>query len=357
MSYQPTFVIAEAGVNHNGSMSLAKELIDSAVAAGADAVKFQSFHAESLVTTDAEMAEYQIANTGKSESQYEMLKRLELSTAQQRELFEYCVGKKIQFLSTPFDYASLKFLVQDLGLATIKIGSGELTNAPFLHQVASLAKHLILSTGMSTESEVRSALGVVAHAFVSKQPPSGEQFKKSFDSEAGKRAISSRVTLLHCTTEYPAAPEEINLRAMRTLAERFDCRVGFSDHSAGTHLAVAAVALGATVIEKHLTTSRELPGPDHMASLEPLEFKRLVADIRELEQALGDSVKKPTTSETKNIGVARRSLVAARAIKAGELFTVENLTVKRPGNGKSPFEYWSLLGTKSPRDISKNETI
>jgi len=357
MNPEPTFVIAEAGVNHNGSVGLAKALIDSAVAAGADAVKFQSFVTENMVTNDAERAQYQIANTGNSESQYQMLKRLELSHPQQRELFDYCTSKRIQFLSTPFDDESLKFLVQDLGLETIKVGSGELTNAPFLHQVASTAKHLILSTGMSTESEIRSALGVVAHAFTSKQPPSIEQFERSFDSEAGKRAITSRVTLLHCTTEYPAAPEEINLRAMQTMGERFECRIGFSDHSAGIHLAVAAVALGAKVIEKHLTTSRDLPGPDHRASLEPVEFKRLVADIRELEKALGDSIKKPTSSETKNISVARRSLVAARAIKAGEPFTVENIAVKRPGSGRSPFEYWSILGTRSPRDISKNEII
>jgi len=357
MNPEPTFVIAEAGVNHNGSVGLAKALIDSAVAAGADAVKFQSFVTENLVTNDAERAQYQIANTGNSESQYQMLKRLELSHPQQRELFDYCTSKRIQFLSTPFDDESLKFLVQDLGLETIKVGSGELTNAPFLHQVASTAKHLILSTGMSTESEIRSALGVVAHAFTSKQPPSIEQFERSFDSEAGKRAITSRVTLLHCTTEYPAAPEEINLRAMQTMGERFECRIGFSDHSAGIHLAVAAVALGAKVIEKHLTTSRDLPGPDHRASLEPVEFKRLVADIRELEKALGDSIKKPTASETKNLSVARRSLVAARAIKAGEPFTVENIAVKRPGSGRSPFEYWSILGTRSPRDISKNEII
>jgi len=357
MNPEPTFVIAEAGVNHNGSVGLAKALIDSAVAAGADAVKFQSFVTENLVTNDAERAQYQIANTGNSESQYQMLKRLELSHPQQRELFDYCTSKRIQFLSTPFDDESLKFLVQDLGLETIKVGSGELTNAPFLHQVASTAKHLILSTGMSTESEIRSALGVVAHAFTSKQPPSIEQFERSFDSGAGKRAITSRVTLLHCTTEYPAAPEEINLRAMQTMGERFECRIGFSDHSAGIHLAVAAVALGAKVIEKHLTTSRDLPGPDHRASLEPVEFKRLVADIRELEKALGDSIKKPTASETKNLSVARRSLVAARAIKAGEPFTVENIAVKRPGSGRSPFEYWSILGTRSPRDISKNEII
>jgi len=357
MNPEPTFVIAEAGVNHNGSVGLAKALIDSAVAAGADAVKFQSFVTENMVTNDAERAQYQIANTGNSESQYQMLKRLELSHPQQRELFDYCTSKRIQFLSTPFDDESLKFLVQDLGLETIKVGSGELTNAPFLHQVASTAKHLILSTGMSTESEIRSALGVVAHAFTSKQPPSIEQFERSFDSGAGKRAITSRVTLLHCTTEYPAAPEEINLRAMQTMGERFECRIGFSDHSAGIHLAVAAVALGAKVIEKHLTTSRDLPGPDHRASLEPVEFKRLVADIRELEKALGDSIKKPTSSETKNISVARRSLVAARAIKAGEPFTVENIAVKRPGSGRSPFEYWSILGTRSPRDISKNEII
>lgn len=352
-----TLIIAEAGVNHNGSTDLARELIDAAVDAGADAVKFQSFVAKLIVTATANKAEYQIATTGAAESQLEMLQKLELSHAQQRELYEYCKIKNIQFLSTPFDSESLRFLTAELGLSTIKIGSGELTNAPFLYEVARSAQQVILSTGMSTISEVEEALGVIAFGFTSKQSPSIKQFGEALLSSAGKTAIGSRVTLLHCTTDYPTTPNDVNLFAMQTLGDKFGCAVGFSDHSVGTHLAVAAVAMGARVIEKHLTTSRDLPGPDHQASLEPNEFKKLVSDIRDLETALGNPEKNPTISEIKNKAIARRSLVASRAIKMGELFSDENVCVKRPGTGRSPFEYWSLLGTKASRDIAENELI
>ena len=357
MQHHKTFLIAEAGVNHNGSIELAKKLIDAAVMAGADAVKFQSFVASSIVTAGASKAEYQITNTGSKESQLEMLKKLELSHSQQRELHQYCQRSGIQFLSTPFDTASLNFLTADLGLETIKVGSGELTNAPFLFEVARLAKNIILSTGMSTIDEVADALGVIAFVMTDSKNPSVSSFKSALASSEGRKAVTSKVTLLHCTTDYPTVPSDVNLQAMLTLREKFDCQVGFSDHSVGIHLAVAAVAMGATVIEKHLTIDRDLPGPDHKASLEPNEFKNLVDQVRDLENAFGDGIKRPTEVELKNKKIARRSLVALKAIKTGDIFTSENVSIKRPGTGRSPFEYWSLLGTKATSDIAENEVI
>jgi len=357
MQPHKTFLIAEAGVNHNGSIELAKKLIDAAVMAGADAVKFQSFVASSIVTAGASKAEYQITNTGSKESQLEMLKKLELSHSQQRELHQYCQRSGIQFLSTPFDNASLNFLTADLGLETIKVGSGELTNAPFLFEVARLAKNIILSTGMSTLDEVADALGVIAFVMTDSKNPSVSSFKSALASSKGRKAVTSKVTLLHCTTDYPTVPSDVNLQAMSTLREKFDCQVGFSDHSVGIHLAVAAVAMGATVIEKHLTIDRDLPGPDHKASLEPSEFKNLVDQVRDLENAFGDGIKRPTEVELKNKKIARRSLVALKAIKTGDVFTSENVSIKRPGTGRSPFEYWSLLGTKATSDIAENEVI
>ena len=354
-----TFIIAEAGVNHNGSMDLARSLVDAAVAAKADAVKFQSFVATSIVTANAKKADYQIVQTGGQESQLEMLQRLELSQSQQHELFKYCRTRDIAFLSTPFDIQSLKFLVDDIGLSLIKVGSGELTNAPFLLEVARSAKQIILSTGMSTIDEIELALGVIAFGLSSEKTlkPTTNACSKALESDAGKKAINQCVTLLHCTTDYPTAPLDVNLQAMRTLREKFNCRVGLSDHSVGTHISVGAVAMGATVIEKHLTTSRNLEGPDHKASLEPQEFKILVENIRDIEKALGSSEKNPTATEIKNRQVARRSIVACKPIKSGETFTTENIVVKRPGTGQSPFKYWDLLGTKSQRNIAENELI
>jgi N-acetylneuraminate synthase len=357
MQHHKTFLIAEAGVNHNGSIELAKKLIDAAVMAGADAVKFQSFVASSIVTAGASKAEYQITNTGSKESQLEMLKKLELSHSQQRELHQYCQRSGIQFLSTPFDTASLNFLTADLGLETIKVGSGELTNAPFLFEVARLAKNIILSTGMSTIDEVADALGVIAFVMTDSKNPSVSSFKSALASSEGRKAVTSKVTLLHCTTDYPTVPSDVNLQAMLTLREKFDCQVGFSDHSVGIHLAVAAVAMGATVIEKHLTIDRDLPGPDHKASLELNEFKNLVDQVRDLENAFGDGIKRPTEVELKNKKIARRSLIALKAIKTGDVFTSENISIKRPGTGRSPFEYWSLLGTKATSDIAENDLI
>ncbi|MFM8721325.1 MAG: N-acetylneuraminate synthase family protein, partial [Acidimicrobiaceae bacterium] len=296
---------------------------------------------------------------GSSESQLKMLQSLELSQHQQRELYEYCQNRGIQFLSTPFDSASLEFLTKNLGLKTIKIGSGELTNAPFLLEVAQCADKIILSTGMSTIDEVAEALGVIAFGMTTQKDiaPSRTSITAAFESPQGKKAISERVTLLHCTTDYPTKPDDVNLNAMLTLGEKFSCQIGFSDHSVGVHLAVAAVAMGATIIEKHLTTSRALPGPDHQASLEPNELKMLVSQIRELEDALGNGKKVPTEIEVQNKKIARRSIVAAKQIKIGEVFTKENIVIKRPGTGRSPIEYWSLLNTKATRDIAENEII
>jgi N-acetylneuraminate synthase len=354
-----TFIIAEAGVNHNGSIELARELVDAAISAGADAIKFQSFIASAIVTADASMAEYQIVNTGSSESQLKMLQSLELSQQQQRELHDYCQNRGIQFLSTPFDSMSLNFLTKNLGLRTIKVGSGELTNAPFLLEVAQSADKIILSTGMSTIDEVAEALGVIAFAMTAPATakPSKSSMTSAFESSEGKKAISERVILLHCTTDYPTRPVDVNLKAMLTLGDKFSCQIGFSDHSVGVHLAVAAVAMGATIIEKHLTTSRALPGPDHQASLEPNEFKNLVSQIRELEDALGNGEKFPTEVEIQNKKVARRSIVAAKQIKVGDVFTKDNIVIKRPGTGRSPIDYWSLLDTKATRDIAENEII
>jgi N-acetylneuraminate synthase len=272
-------------------------------------------------------------------------------------LHQYCQRSGIQFLSTPFDTASLNFLTSDLGLETIKVGSGELTNAPFLFEVARLAKNIILSTGMSTLDEVADALGVIAFVMTDSKNPSVSSFKSALASSEGRKTVTSKVTLLHCTTDYPTVPSDVNLQAMLTLREKFDCQVGFSDHSVGIHLAVAAVAMGATVIEKHLTIDRDLPGPDHKASLEPSEFKNLVDQVRDLENAFGDGIKRPTEVELKNKKIARRSLVALKAIKTGDVFTSENVSIKRPGTGRSPFEYWSLLGTKATSDIAENEVI
>ena len=354
-----TLIIAEAGVNHNGSMEIARNLIDAAADSGADAVKFQSFVASSLVTSTAKKAGYQIAQTGSNENQLEMLSRLELSYTQQRELFEYCKTREIEFLSTPFDGASLNFLVNDLGLSTIKVGSGELTNAPFLLEVAQRANKIILSTGMSTLDEVRAALGVIAFGLTAQSDarPSITAFKNSLASESGNAAIRERVTILHCTTDYPTLPSDMNLLAMITLRNEFSCSIGLSDHSIGTFIAVSAVAMGAKVIEKHLTISRNLSGPDHRGSLEPDEFKTLVSNIRDIEQALGKTEKLPTVTEIENQKVARRSIVARTAINRGDIFSTDNIEIKRPGTGRSPFEYWELLGTKCTRDIAEDELI
>ena len=353
-----TFIIAEAGVNHNGDIDLAKQLIDISADAGADAVKFQTFQADRVVSRHAPKAQYQTQTTDKMESQLEMIRKLELSASDHEVLISHAQSRGIRFLSTPFDVYSLYFLTRDLGLNTIKIPSGEITNAPFLLEIARCAERIILSTGMSTLAEVEAALGVLAFGLTTDQAtPQQGDFEQAFASEYGQQKLRDRVTILHCTTEYPAPFAEVNLRAMDTLAAAFGLPVGYSDHTPGIHISLAAVARGAKVIEKHFTSDRSLPGPDHRASLEPQELHQLVQQIREIEQALGDRVKRPTASEWKNREVARKSLVAARAIKIGELFREGNLTCKRPATGHSPFKYWQFIGRASAQNYTTDEVI
>lgn len=354
----PTYIIAEAGVNHNGSLDLARQLIDVAAEAGADAVKFQTFKAQNLVSKTAPKAEYQVCTTGIDETQFDMIHKLELDEAAHRHLMAHCQKRKIEFLSTPFDFESVDLLAGTFGLPCLKIPSGEITNGPLLLYVAQTGKPVILSTGMSTLDEVQQALGVLAYGFVGDaQQPSIDTFKKAFLSTEGQAALQSKVRLLHCTTEYPAPFEDVNLLAMDTLAETFKLPVGFSDHTKGFAIAIAAVARGAVIIEKHFTLDHNLPGPDHQASLEPEELKAMVRFIREVEVALGDGFKQPATSELKNLSVARQSLVAKTEIQAGEVFTEKNLGTKRPGDGVSPMEYWTFLGCKAKCEYHQDEKV
>jgi len=353
------FIIAEAGVNHNGDHKMARALVDAAADAGADAVKFQTFRAAHLVTEAAPKADYQKTATGPLESQFDMLKRLELSDDAHRDLLARCSERGLQFMSTPFDSASLEFLVDDLCLDTLKLSSGDVTDGPFLLAIARSGKKLIMSTGMSTLQEVEQALAVLALGYT--QPaavtPDDVALRRAFDSSDGRAALREKVTLLHCTTEYPAPLEDVNLRAMDTLREAFGLRTGLSDHTPGTVAAVAAVARGAVVIEKHFTLDRALPGPDHAASLEPDELKSLVDQIRAVEAVLGDGVKVPRPSETGNRKIARKSLVATRPIKQGETFSEDNMTAKRPATGLSPMRFWAVLGTTATRDFATDEAI
>ncbi len=353
-----TLVIAEAGVNHNGSLAMALKLVDAAAAAGADVVKFQTFKAEKLASASAQKAQYQVETTGSRESQLEMLKRFELPPAHHRKLIARCKKRRIEFLSTPFDAESLAFLTGELGLARIKLPSGEVTNPLLLLPAARARRPLILSTGMANLKEIELALCALAYGFMgSKRKPSVRAFKKAYADRRGQASLKKYVTLLHCTTAYPAPIEDVNLRAMDTMAARFGLPVGYSDHTLGTAVAVAAVARGATVIEKHLTLDRNLPGPDHRASLEPAEFKAMVMAIREAEHALGDSRKICRTSEMRNRPIARKSLVAARDIARGEKFSEDNLTAKRPADGRSVFGYWDILGTRAKRPYKRNDPL
>ncbi|MEY8414984.1 N-acetylneuraminate synthase [Tissierella praeacuta] len=326
------FIIAEAGVNHNGSIELAKELIDKASESGADAVKFQSFKAERLVTKSAQKAEYQEETTGKEENQFEMIKRLELDYEKHEELIGYCKSKDIMFLSSPFDLESID-LLNNLGLEIFKIPSGEITNLPYLRKIGLLKKKVILSTGMSTLGDIEKALEIL------------------------RKGGTMDVTVLHCNTEYPTPMKDVNLNAMNTIKEAFKVEVGYSDHTLGIEVPIAAVALGATVIEKHFTLDKNMEGPDHRASLEPNELKELVKCIRNIEMALGDGLKKLTESEAKNITIVRKSIVAGRNIKKGEAFTIENLEIKRPGNGISPMKLDEVIGKLAIRDYEEDELI
>jgi N-acetylneuraminate synthase len=345
-------VIAEAGVNHNGDIARALELVDVAARCGADLVKFQTFRADAVVTPTAPKAAYQERQTG-SGSQLAMLRALELDEAAHRRLIARCAERGIGFLSTPFDRESVDLLVR-LGLRRLKVPSGELTNGPLLLHIARSGLPAIVSTGMATLAEVADALGVLAFGYTAREeaPASQPAFAAALTSEAGRAALAERVTLLHCTTEYPAPFADVNLRAMDTLAEAFGLPVGYSDHTPGIAVPIAAVARGARVIEKHVTLDRTLPGPDHKASLEPSELADMVAGIRAAEAALGSPLKEPAPSERGNIAIARRSLVAERAIRRGEALAIGAIGARRPGSGISPMQLWAVLGRRAACDIA-----
>ena len=329
-----TLIIAEAGVNHNGDPELAKKLIDAAAAADADLVKFQTFNADRQVTRTAQKADYQTQTTDGNESQHEMLHRLELTAEMHKELIAHCAVRDIGFFSTGFDIECVDLLVS-LGQNHFKIPSGEITNLPYLRHIGQLGKSVILSTGMATMGEIEAAIDALEQAGTPR----------------------TNITVLHCTTEYPTPMAEVNLRAMQSIHAAFGVAVGYSDHTSGIEVAIAAVALGASVIEKHFTLDRNLPGPDHKASLEPGELRAMVSAIRNVEIALGDGIKRTSASEGKNKPIARKSLVATQAIKAGEVFSAENITAKRPGTGISPMRWDEVLGRKAPRDFAADELI
>lgn len=329
---EKVYIIAEAGDNHNGDFNTALKLVDVAKRAGADCVKFQTFVTEEIISKYAEMAEYQKKNTGKEESQFEMVKRLELSFDEFRKIKEYCDRVGIQFLSTPFDLKSVDFL-NELGVPFFKIPSGEITNYPYLIKIAHTGKPVVMSTGMCEPDEILAAINVL------------------------EKNGSGEITLLHCNTEYPTPLKDVNLYAMRTMKKMFGKKVGYSDHTKGIEVPVAAVALGACVIEKHFTLDKNMPGPDHKASLEPDELGRMVKNIRNIEIALGDGVKRVSESERKNIAIARKSIVARRNIQEGEILTEENLAVKRPGTGINPMQWMEVLGTRAVRDFNEDELI
>lgn len=327
------YIIAEAGVNHNGSLKQAKEMVNKAQEAGADAIKFQTFKSERVVSSLAPKAAYQVENTGSAdESQLEMVKRLELSFDDFLELQVFSKEKGIQFLSTPFDLESIEFLNQ-LDMPFWKLPSGEVTNYPYLVRIAQTHKDIVMSTGMCTLDEIREALAVLR------------------ENGAGK------IALLHCNTEYPTPMEDVNLKAMEILRKEFDTPIGYSDHTKGIEVPIAAVAMGATIIEKHFTLDRNMEGPDHKASLEPFELKAMVQAIRNIEKAIGNGDKKPTSSEIKNMAIARKSIVAGQPIKKGEIFTEKNITTKRPGTGISAMRWRQVLGQKATRDFAEDELI
>ncbi len=357
---QKVTVIAEAGVNHNGSLETAKQLIDAAAQAGADAVKFQTFRTDRIMVPDAPKAAYQKRNTAQDETQYEMVKKFELNEPDHQILKEYAKAKGIAFISTAFDLESLDFLVS-LDVPLLKIASGEITNAPLLLQAARSGKKVLLSVGMADLGEIEEALGVLAFGYlehtVENGSPRRSAFRQAYYSDAGQTVLSRYVSLLHCTTEYPAPFQEVNLRVLQTLRQCFDLPVGYSDHTPGITVPLAATALGISLLEKHLTLDRNLPGPDHKASLEPSEFAQMVQGIRQVEQSLGRPVKLPSLSELKNRQTARKSIVALRPIEQGERYTDRNLAVKRPQAGRSPMEYFDLLGETAGRSYRENEVI
>jgi N,N'-diacetyllegionaminate synthase len=328
------FIIAEAGVNHNGSIELAKQLIDVASNSGADAVKFQTFKAENVVSKNAEKAQYQKDTTDESESQFDMIKRLELDIDAHKKLIDYCKEKDIMFLSTPFDHESID-LLSDLGLQIFKIASGEITNLPYLRHIGSLDKQVVLSTGMSNLREIGDALNILINAGTSKD----------------------NITVLHANTMYPTPIEDVNLNAMQTIHKEFGIAVGYSDHTLGIEVDIAAVAMGASIIEKHFTLDKAMEGPDHKASLGPEELKAMVLSIRNVEKALGSNEKKPSPSEQENIDIVRKSIVASCSIKKGDLLTKDNITAKRPGTGVSPMKWDQIIGSIAIKEYKADEMI
>ena len=329
-----TIIIAEAGVNHNGSLEIAKKLIKEAAKAGADYIKFQTYITENLVSKDARTADYQKKNIGYGKSQYKMLKDFELSLNDHLEIVKCCKLNKIKFFSTAFDMESIELLAK-LKMPMWKIPSGEITNLPYLLRIGSMNKLTLLSTGMATLGEIEEAIMVLEEAGTSRE----------------------KIIILHCTTEYPAPLDEVNLKAMTTIGQAFKIRTGYSDHTSGIEISLAAVAMGAAVIEKHFTLDRNMKGPDHKASIEPSQFKKMVDGIRNIELAMGDGIKKPTLSEIKNKEAARKSIIASQKIKSGELFKEENLAIKRPGTGLSPMLWNKVIGSKAKRDYNKDELI
>lgn len=354
---EPVFIIAEAGVNHNGSLDLARRLVDVAAEAGADAVKFQTFRADKLVTRRAAKAAYQVANTGTEGSQMDMLRRLELNEGDHGVLIRHCRDRNIRFMSTAFDMESLAFLAT-VDMPAVKIPSGDITYGPMLLAAARLGKPLIVSTGMATLADIETALSVIAFALTREGQPNGHaDLEAARFSDEGRTALRRAVTLLHCVTQYPAPPAAVNLRAMGTMAAAFGLPVGYSDHTLGTAVPIAAVARGATVIEKHFTLDRAMEGPDHAASLEPGELKFMVEAIRVVERALGSPLKLPAPDEVPNRRIARRSVVAARPIAKGEVITLEVLTAKRPADSLSPMESWGLVGRTADRDYDIDDPV
>lgn len=327
-----TFIIAEAGVNHNGSIELAKRLIDAAVEAKVDAVKFQTFKTEKLVSKNALKAEYQEKNTSKNESQFDMLKKLELDIETHKILMEYCDKRGVMFLSTPFDLESIDVL-NSLGMKIFKIPSGEITNYPYLKKIGQLKKQVILSTGMSYLNEIKDAIKVL------------------------KENGTEDIAVLHCNTEYPTPMEDVNLKAMNAIKEEVKSKIGYSDHTEGIIIPIAAVSMGAEIIEKHFTLDKNMDGPDHKASLEPSELKEMVKTIRNIEKAMGNGIKEPSKSEVKNLEVVRKSIVASRTIRKGEKFTENNITCKRPGNGISPMKWNEVIGKAASKDYKEDEMI
>jgi len=352
-------VIAEAGVNHNGNIDTAIEMVKIASEAGADVIKFQTFNANKLASQFAPKANYQIKNTNQNESQLDMLRKLQLTHSEFKELKLLCEKTNIGFLSTAFDSESLDFLVNELGVETLKIPSGEITNLPFLLEHANTNKKIILSTGMSDVVEISRALGCIAFGYLSENSdkPSINLFNEVFSSPEGKRILKERLVLLHCTTEYPAHPESLNLNAIKSMQDTFDLTIGLSDHSEGVYAPLIASAMGAQVIEKHFTLDKNQSGPDHKASLNPPELKEMISLIKNTRKMYGTGEKKPHKSEKKNKDIARKSIVASSNINIGDVFTMQNLEFKRPGNGIPPYKIWEILGKTSTKIFSKDQLI